>query len=184
ASPPRGAAASQHCERVIASIHTAKSSKHSESVRRTDYDLIIVDEAHHLRNRASLSWKFVNQLKSRYLLLLTATPAQNDLEELYNLITLLRPGHLRSPAEFRREFVDRDDPRRPRNRTKLRELPMHSTVRNTRSQVSLRLPEREATTLRVALSPAERSLYDAVTRLVRASYARPADGQLQRVALR
>jgi len=171
----KGPAAWEHCERIIASIHTAKTHKHSEAIRRVAYDLIIVDEAHHLRNRSSLTWKFVNQLKSKYLLLLTATPAQNDLDELYNLITLLRPGQLRSPAEFRREFVERDDPRRPRNRTKLRELLMDVMVRNTRSQVSLALPPRHAATLRIALTVPERELYDGVTRMVRASHARGTD---------
>ncbi len=173
----KGPDAWEHCERVIASIHTAKTPKHSESIRRVAYDLIIVDEAHHLRNRSSLTWKFVNQLKSKYLLLLTATPAQNDLDELYNLITLLRPGQLRSPTEFRREFVERNDPRRPRNRTKLRELLMDVMIRNTRSQVSLALPPRHAATLRIALNPPERELYDGVTRLVRASYARGLDAR-------
>jgi len=170
-----GPGAWERCERVIASIHTAKASRHSEAIRRVAYDLIIVDEAHHLRNRASLSWKFVNQLKSKYLLLLTATPAQNDLDELYNLITLLRPGQLKTPAEFRREFVERNDPRRPRNRTKLRELLMDVMVRNTRSQVSLQLPPRHAATLRIALTPAERALYDGVTRIVRANFTRGTD---------
>ena len=179
----QGPAAWERCERVIASIHTAKSSKHSEVIRRVAYDLIIVDEAHHLRNRSSLSWKFVNQLKSKYLLLLTATPAQNDLDELYNLITLLRPGQLRSPAEFRREFVERNDPRRPRNRTKLRELLMDVMVRNTRSQVSLALPPRHAATLRIALTPAEQALYDGVTRLVRASHARGTDAHVGRAVV-
>ena len=165
-----GPSAWEQCERVIASIHTAKAAKHSDMIRRVAYDLIIVDEAHHLRNRASLNWKFVNQLKSKYLLLLTATPAQNDLDELYNLITLLRPGQLRTPAEFRREFVERTDPRRPRNRTKLRELLMDVMVRNTRSQVNIALPPRHAATLRIALNPPERALYDAVTSLVREHY--------------
>ncbi len=168
-----GAEAWQRCERVIASIHTAKSPKHAERIQQVAYDLVIVDEAHHLRNRASRAWRFLNQLKSKYLLLLTAIPAQNDLDELFNLITLLSPGQLRSPSDFRREFVDRNDPRRPRNRTKLRELLMDVMVRNTRSQVSLHLPPREAATLPIALSAAERALYEGVTRLVRARYDRP-----------
>ncbi|TMQ69890.1 MAG: DEAD/DEAH box helicase [Candidatus Eisenbacteria bacterium] len=179
-----GAEAWERCERVIASIHTAKSPKHAERIQRVPYDLIIVDEAHHLRSRASRSWKFVNQLKSKHLLLLTATPAQNDLDELFNLITLLSPGRLKSPADFRREFVERHDPRRPRNRTKLRELLMDVMVRNTRSQVSLRLPPREAATLPIVLTPPERALYDGVTRLVRAGYGRPTDAQGGRMALR
>ena len=179
-----GGDAWERCERIIASIHTAKSVRNREAIQRVAHDLIIVDEAHHLRNRGSVSWKFVNQLKSKYLLLLTATPAQNDLDELFNLITLLSPGQLRSPADFRREFVERDDPRRPRNRTKLRELLQDVMVRNSRSQVGLKLPPRQATTLRVALSPAERSLYDAVTRLVRSGYAHAGAGSAGRMALR
>src|SRR5207247_4405982 len=155
----------------------------AERIQRVPYDLIIVGEAHHLRNRASRSWKFVNQLKSKYLLLLTATPAQNDLDELFNLITLLSPGQLKSPADFRREFVERHDPRRPRNRTKLRELLMDVMVRNSRSQVSLRLPPREAATLPIALTPQERALYDGVTRLVRAGYGRPFEARGGRVVL-
>ena len=174
----------ERCERVIASLHTAKSARNREAVQRVAYDLIIVDEAHHLRNRGSVSWKFANQLKSKYLLLLTATPAQNDLDELFSLITLLSPGQLKSPADFRREFVERDDPRRPRNRTKLHELLMDVMVRNSRSQVSINLPPREATTLQVALSPAERSLYEEVTLLVRSSFAHAGDGQARRMALR
>src|SRR5207244_11153396 len=114
-----------------------------------------------------LNWTFVNRIRSRFALLLTATPVQNDMDELFNLITLLSPGQLKTPAQFRREFVERGDRRRPRNRTKLRELLMDVMVRNSRSQVSLRLPPREAVTLPIALTPPERALYDGVTRLVR-----------------
>lgn len=165
-----GAAAWERFDRVIASLHTAKSAGNSAAIHRLAYDLIIVDEAHHLRNRATVNWKFVNEVKSKYLLLLTATPAQNNLDELFNLITLLSPGQLKTPSAFRREFVERGDPRKPKNRTKLRELLMDVMVRNTRSQVSIALPPRRAFTLRVRLSPGERALYDAVTRFVRSEY--------------
>lgn len=60
---------------------------------------------------------------------------------------------------------------------------MDVMVRNSRSQVSLDLPPREATTLRVRLSAAERSLYDAVTRLVRAGFAQAGEGEVRRMAL-
>jgi superfamily II DNA or RNA helicase len=179
-----GLEAWKRCDRIVASLHTAKSPRHAERIRNVDWDLIIVDEAHHLRHRASQSWKFVNQIKSRYLLLLTATPAQNDLDELYNLITLLSPGQLRSPAEFRREFVERNDPRRPRNRTKLRELLMDVMVRNTRSRVGVRLPPREATTIAVTLTAAERELYDGITRFVREAYARLGEAPGGRTGIR
>lgn len=166
-----GAQAWEKHDRVIASIHTAKSAANAAAIHALSYDLVIVDEAHHLKNRATVSWKFVNAIKSKYMLLLTATPAQNNLDELFNLITLLRPGQLQTQTAFRRDFVQRGDPRQPKNRNKLRELMMDVMVRNTRSQVSITLPPRRATTLRPQLSPLERQLYDGVTDFVRRAYA-------------
>lgn len=46
----------------------------------------------------------------------------SDLDELYNLITILKPGQLKTPREFRRRFVVQGDPRLPKNRGRLREL--------------------------------------------------------------
>ncbi|MBI3360175.1 MAG: DEAD/DEAH box helicase, partial [Chloroflexi bacterium] len=97
-------------QRVIASLATARRVEHRAAIAEIDYDLVIVDEAHHLKNRASVSWKFVNSLKKKYVLLLTATPVENSLDELYNLITLLKPGQLKTPREFQRQFVVPGDP--------------------------------------------------------------------------
>jgi len=125
--------------------------------------LIIVDEAHHLKNRASVTWKFVNELQRKYILLLTATPVENNLDELYNLTTLLKPGQLKTPREFRKQFVERGDPRLPKNRGQLRELLGDVMVRHTRAQVNLRLPPRQAHTIRLTLSPDESAFYEAVS---------------------
>ena len=43
----------------------------------------------------------MNSLQKRFLLLLSATPVQNSLLELYNLLTLLQPGIFKTPKEFR-----------------------------------------------------------------------------------
>ena len=65
------------------------------------YDVVVVDEAHHLRDQASASYRLVNSLQKRFLLLLSATPMQNSLLELYNLLTLLQPGIFKTQKEFR-----------------------------------------------------------------------------------
>ena len=148
---------------VVASMSLARRSPHAEAITRLHYDLVIVDEAHRLRNRASVSWKFVNALDKKYLLLLTATPVQNDLEELYNLVTLLKPGQLGAPKDFKGRFVERGDPRSPKNAEALRGLLADCMVRNTRAQLDRRLPPRRAYTTRVALTAPERALYDRVT---------------------
>jgi SNF2 family DNA or RNA helicase len=153
--------------RVIASLATARRREHRRVIEDIAYDLVIVDEAHHLKNRASVSWKFVNALQKKYILMLTATPVQNDLEELYNLITILKPGQLKTPREFRRRFVVQGDPRLPKNRGLLRELLADVMVRHGRGQAGINLPPRRAHTVRLRLSSEERELYDDVSGFVR-----------------
>ena len=163
-------------DRVIASLNTARMAEHAKAIHAQRYDLVIVDEAHHLKSRTSQSWKFVNQLDKQFICLLTATPVQNNMEELFNLITILKPGQLSTVRAFKKQFVTRGDPRLPKNRARLQELLFDVMVRNTRSQVGLSLPRRHATTIRLALTPGERNLYDAVTTFVRAEHPKVGHG--------
>jgi SNF2 family DNA or RNA helicase len=153
--------------RVIASLATARRPEHRRAITDLVYDLVIVDEAHHLKNRNSVSWRFINALQKKYILLLTATPVQNNLNELYNLITILKPGQLKTPREFRRQFVVRGDPRLPKNRGRLRSLLADVMVRHARGQVGVQLPPRRAHTVRLPLEPDERALYDDLSHFVR-----------------
>jgi len=153
--------------RVIASLAAARMTGTREIITGLTYDLVIVDEAHHLKNRSSVSWKFVNALQKRFILLLTATPVENRLEELYNLITILKPGQLKTPQAFRRQFVVRGDPRAPKNRGLLRELLADVMIRHSRGQVNVKLPPRRAHTVRLTPSLAEQTLYQDVSRFVR-----------------
>jgi SNF2 family DNA or RNA helicase len=153
--------------RVIASLATARRAEHRRAIADIVYDLVIVDEAHHLKNRASVSWKFVNALQKRYILMLTATPVQNNLDELYNLITILKPGQLKTPQKFRRQFVVQGDPRLPKNRGRLRELLADVMVRHARGQVGVHLPPRRAHTVRLRLESDEQAFYDDVSNFVR-----------------
>jgi SNF2 family DNA or RNA helicase len=157
-------------DRVIGSLDTAKQARHAEKILSRPWDLVIVDEAHRVRNSETLGWKLVNRIQRRYLLLLTATPVQNDLRELYNLITLLRPGQLGGYRSFRSQFVDPKDPRQPLNPTRLRGLLSECMVRNRRSLVTVKFPPRHAFTHTVQLSSSERELYERVAALSRGQH--------------
>jgi SNF2 family DNA or RNA helicase len=161
---------------LVASLHLAKLERHARSVAGVPWDLVIVDEAHHVKNRGTAGWRLINQLKSRFLLLLTATPVETDLEELYNLITLLQPGQLSTPADFKKRFVSAGDPLSPKNRDGLRALLSEVMVRNTRARagLSVALPPRFAQTIVVEPSDAERALYEAIVAEVRRVQAAPA----------
>ncbi|MBU0986506.1 MAG: DEAD/DEAH box helicase, partial [Proteobacteria bacterium] len=151
---------------ILASINFAKSTKNFAYVTAREYDMVIVDEAHHLKNRSTLNWKLVNALKKRFLLLLTATPVENNLMELYNLITLLKPGQLKTASEFRKEFMTRGDPTDPQNRRRLKALLEEVMIRNTRALAQIGLPPRFAHTIRVDPSRNEKELYERITGLV------------------
>lgn len=166
---------------IIASLHTAKSKTNFELVVNTKYDLVVVDEAHHLKNKDTLAWKLVNALQKKFIFLLTATPVQNNLMELHNLLTLLKPGVLATEQQFRKNYVARGDSRMPKNREALKDLLREVMIRNTRSLVDVKLPKRFATTITVQPSPHEKELYDRITRFVRQQS--PALRGLERIAL-
>jgi SNF2 family DNA or RNA helicase len=146
-------------DRVLGSLSQAKGRKHARAVAAQHWDLVIVDEAHHCKSRSTLNWQLVNSLQRRHLFLLTATPVQNNLVELYNLLTLLEPGHLKTESDFKKTYVTRGNPRDPRNREKLRALLSEVMIRNTRSLVSLKLPARYAQTLESVPGESEARLY-------------------------
>lgn len=153
--------------RIITSIHTAKREPHKSAILSRKWDMIIVDEAHHLRNRNTMAWKFAAEIRKQYILLLTATPVQNNLDELFNLVTLLEPGLLSTSKQFQNRFVDKKDKLTPKNVEQLHDLLAEVMVRNRRSTVGLRFTRRWAKTESVAPTDSERQLYHDVTVLIR-----------------
>jgi len=160
----------QQNDLVLASMSLAKSRSHFDAVTAPVWDLVIVDEAHHCKNRDTLGWKLVDRLKRRHLFLLTATPVQNNLVELYNLLTLLEPGYLKTEAQFRKDYVRRGNPFDPRNRERLRSLLGQVMIRNTRSLVNINLPPRYAQTIVVTPGQDEAELYRKLDGYLRRRY--------------
>ncbi|MDJ0717511.1 MAG: SNF2-related protein [Prochloraceae cyanobacterium] len=152
---------------IVASINTAKHKRHKELVSSRAWDLVVVDEAHHLKNRRTQNWKLINAIKKRFILLLTATPVQNNLIELYNLLTLLKPGLLKTESDFKKKYVGSRDGRQAQNPQELRELMREVMIRNTRSCVDVKLPKRFATTITVIPDSAEQSIYSLLNYYIR-----------------
>jgi SNF2 family DNA or RNA helicase len=160
---------------LVASIDTAKRDPHREHVLKKHYDLVIIDEAHKLKNRRTKNWQFINQLQKKYCLLLTATPIQNEIQELYNLVTLLKPGHLGKQSDFKSDYVA--GKRKAKNEAQLKEEIQRVLIRNRRSDQQLPLTKRHVQTISIELSAAERALYDGITNFVRQRYHKSSDMQ-------
>lgn len=153
---------------VVASMDTAKRDPHKEILLNQEYDLVIVDEAHKLKNKKTTNYQFMVQLRKKYCLLLTATPVQNDLSELFNLISLLKPGHLGGQSDFSSNFVV--DKRKPKNEGQLKEELAKVMIRNRRSDGELDYTKRNVRNVPLTLSPDEQALYDGVTSFVKDQY--------------
>jgi SNF2 family DNA or RNA helicase len=155
---------------VVASIAMARLEPHASAIAAVPWDMVIVDEAHCLKNRTSSNWQLVDSLRKKFILMLTATPVENNLVELYNLITLLKPGLLSTEADFRKSYVTPGKPRTPKNAANLRTMLGDVMIRNTRAAADVQLPRRIAATVTVTPSEAEDRIYDLVSHFVAERY--------------
>jgi SNF2 family DNA or RNA helicase len=148
---------------VVSSIDTAKRNPHRDIIFKQDYDLIIIDEAHKLKNNKTKNYEFVQSLKKKFCLLLTATPIQNRIEEIFNLVSLLKPGHLGNESAFYEKY--KRDSRSLNDDEILKELVNKVMIRNRRSDTGIEWTKRQVETIPIEFTKEERSLYDSVTNL-------------------
>ncbi|WP_232436931.1 DEAD/DEAH box helicase [Paenibacillus senegalimassiliensis] len=153
---------------VVASMDTAKRDPHKSILLSQEYDMLIVDEAHKLKNKKTTNYQLMLQLRKKYCLLLTATPVQNDLSELFNLITLLKPGQLGGHSDFSANFVV--DKRLPKNEDQLKDELSKVMIRNRRGDGQLEFTKRIVRNIDVELSQEEKNLYAGVTSFVKDQY--------------
>lgn len=159
---------------LIASLDTAKQDEHAAAILAQRWDLIVIDEAHRLKNAATKAYRFVESLRSRYLLLLTATPIQNNLHEVYNLVHLVQEGLLGTPEHFRDTFIADKNGRVLKQPERLGALLRKVMVRHRRADVGITFADRKVETVLLEGSPAEHALHDAVLDYVRGPQG-PAD---------
>src|SRR5258706_6896494 len=158
--------------KAIVSHDRAPSRRHSQEILRHPSDLVIFDQAHKVKSQPGATYQFIEKIERDFILLLTATPLQNDLRELYNLVTLLRPGQLGTWPEFRKVHLVARDHRMPKDPAALRALTHEVMIRTRRTSVidDLDLPPRRARHPEVRLTKAEADLYQGTTEFLRRLY--------------
>jgi SNF2 family DNA or RNA helicase len=184
---------------VVASLATARRDAARDRLSTTEWDLVVVDEAHRVRNPRTASSKLVRSLQARFMLLLTATPVENRLDDLYHLVSLVRPGHFGTAGDFRRRHVmverataaGASPAALPAGTSaalaELRRSLRAVMVRHRRSEVALMLPRRLAETVPVQPCEAEASVYRRISERVRTEGRRaatPARGMALRTVQR
>jgi len=156
-------------DRVKIFDNTKREFKHKRA-HEVVWDLVIVDEAHKLKERNTIRWKFVDMLKKKRFLLLTATPFQNDLLELYNLLNLLKKGHLGTVKEFRNKFLYKGNKRHPLNPLELRMKLGELMIRRKRTEIGIEYKLRVPKIIPIKLTKEEKIIYDNICDLIKSKY--------------
>ena len=160
---------------LLMSHASASYPKKSKALQDIFWDLVIVDEAHSMKNSATHKHQLVKNLSKRNLLLLTATPIQNNLEELYNIVELLRPGYLGTWKQFREKYTLGKDSRRinPVFQNDLQEILSRLIIRTTRNEVRnyIKFTDRIPHTNVLTPSENEIKLYNEITDIIRELYS-------------
>ncbi|MBP7708745.1 DEAD/DEAH box helicase [Candidatus Pacearchaeota archaeon] len=164
-------------DRVKIFDNNKRQFKHSLA-HEVDWDLVIVDEAHKLKERNTVRWRFVDLLKKKRFLLLTATPFQNDLLELYNLLNLLKKGHLGTVKEFRNKFLYKGNKRYPLNPLELRRKLGELMLRRKRSETGIDYKPRVPKIISVKLTKEEKIIYDNICDLIKSKYFMASGNQI------
>lgn len=134
-----------------------------KAMNKIDFGTLILDEAQAIKNPSSKRSKAAKSLSADCRFVLTGTPMENHLGELWNLMNFINPGLLGSQESFQERFavpIERDGDHGVRNQ--LKRLVSPFILRRTKAQVLTELPPRTETTLRIDPSAEEAAFYEAV----------------------
>jgi hypothetical protein len=124
--------------------------------------VIILDEAQRIKNWNTKTAQAIKRLQSRYAFVLTGTPIENRIDELYSLMDFLNPTVLGPLFRFNREFYELDDRGRPfgyRNLDQLHGRVKPYMLRRRKADVETELPDRTDRTFFVPLSSEQKNRY-------------------------
>jgi hypothetical protein len=154
-------------------------------------DIVVLDEAQRIKNWSTKTTQAVKRLRSRYAFILTGTPIENRIDELYSLMDFLNPSLLGPLFRFNREYYALDDRGRPsgyRNLDKLNERIKAHMLRRRKADVETELPERTDRNHFVKLSDEQQGEYEGhehvVAQLASIAKRRPLTQQEQDKLLR
>lgn len=138
------------------------------------WNVVCLDEAHQIKNRNTRVSAAAMDLNAKSRLILTGTPIQNHLGELWNLFQFINPGLLGDWNEFKYKYLhgELDEG----NRDMLRDLVQPFILRRTKEEVLDELPEKIVYEQMVELSPEEMQVYEATRKYVEDRISEKAGG--------
>ncbi|XP_059608897.1 chromodomain-helicase-DNA-binding protein Mi-2 homolog [Phlebotomus argentipes] len=121
-----------------------------------DWAVLVVDEAHRLKSNQSKFFRILANYNIAYKLLLTGTPLQNNLEELFHLLNFLSKDKFNDLAAFQSEFADVSKEEQVK---RLHEMLGPHMLRRLKADVLKNMPSKSEFIVRVELSPLQKKYY-------------------------
>lgn len=127
------------------------------------YEYIILDESQNIKNPASKSFKSVKTLKSKHKLILSGTPVENTVNDLWTQMSFINPGLLGSQSLFYTEFVIPIEKKKDEEKaSKLQALIKPFVLRRTKNQVATELPPKTENLFYCQMSEEQKDYYEEV----------------------
>lgn len=140
-----------------------------DAVERAPWDLIILDEGQRIKNWESKTSRVIRSLRSRFALVLSGTPLENRLDELFTIVRFVDEQRLGPAFRFFHKHRRVDDKGRVlgfRKLDELREQLKPVLLRRTRQEILRQLPERTTSVLRIRPTQEQLDLHEGFMRTV------------------
>ena len=150
---------------LISSYGLLQQEQAAEMLAKINFQTVILDEAQAIKNIATRRSQGAMNLQADFRVIMSGTPLENHLGELWNLFRFINPGLLGSLEQFNQRFagpIERD--RSVEARYQLKKLIQPFILRRTKTQVLQELPPRTEIPIYVELSPEEMAFYEALRR--------------------
>jgi SNF2 family DNA or RNA helicase len=133
----------------------------ADAYRAVPWAGLILDEAQYVKNHQAKTYRCVRELAAPFKLAITGTPMENNLMELWSLLSITAPGLFPDPKRFAEQYarpIERGGDAEQLARLRRRIKPL--VKRRTKELVAADLPAKQEQTLDVDLHPRHRKLYD------------------------
>lgn len=134
---------------------------HQQQLSQKSWNVVVLDEAHTIKNPNTKMSKAAMTLKAERKVILTGTPIQNHLSELWNLFQFINPGLLGNAEQFKKKYIIPIEENKNKERQgQLKKLISPFLLRRTKGEVIEELPEKNDINLPVELSDNELAMYE------------------------
>ncbi|MCQ2345096.1 MAG: DEAD/DEAH box helicase [Paludibacteraceae bacterium] len=136
-----------------------------EAVTKVKWTTVVLDEAHTIKNKETKMSSVAMKLQAINKIMLTGTPVQNHLGELWNLFRFINPGLLGTYEHFQEKFVGSES---NGSREALKRLVAPFLLRRTKNEVVRELPDKVEVTIPVQMQEDEMAIYEIIRRQAKA----------------